>query len=196
MKLLIIFLIILIILSVAVVFLPIMISVRIVNKDIYFKLWNLPYIRKKKKKETTKSYTTKQKVEFKDFKNRLDVARGLFKETKEQLKVLLYRFKKTGYCRYYRSVITLGLDDPMYTGMSVGLTGAFFTEINSWLWNFLQPTKESYLSAVPNFNKSGLNFVTEFQISINVFNVLIFLKAISKYKNEHYDKIKIIFGGK
>ena len=200
MKILIIILAILILLTAVNLLLPIPACVRIVNGEMSVKLWNFPYIRKKKKannKGNNKNIASKEgkKFSFSDLKNRIVTARKLYKETKSQLKFILTRLKTVAKVVYYRGVLTIGFGDPMATGVSVGLVGTFFTEINALFTGVLLPNKESYLSAVPNFNESGFNYVLEIRININVLNALLFIKDVFKYKSENNDSIKQIIGG-
>ncbi len=182
----------------ALLFLPIPVAVRIVNRDIAVKIFNLPYIKKKNKKEKTDipaPVKEKKPIKFEDIKLRISAGRRLYKTTKPQLKALLVRLFKVAKVTYYRSVITMGFDDPMNTGMAVGIAGAFLTEMNSFFHGLLLPSRQSYLSAVPNFNEKGLNLVTEVKVQISLFNALLFLKAAMKYKKDNLESINIICGG-
>ena len=183
-------------LAAAVLFLPIPVSVRLVNKELSFKLFNLPYL-KRRKKQTADATSVKEKkpVKFEDIKLRISTGRKLYKSTKPQLKALLLSLFKVAKVVYYRAVFTMGFDDPMNTGMAVGVAGAFLTEMNSFFHGLLLPSRQSYLSAVPNFNDSGLNFVAEVKLHISVFNALLFLKEAMKYKKDNQEGLNIIFGG-
>jgi len=188
---------IILLLAAAVLFLPIPVSVRLVNKDISIKLFNLPYLKRRSKQIAEEIAPVKEKkpVKFEDIKLRISTARKLYKNTKPQLKVLMVRLFKVAKVVYYRAVVTMGFDDPMNTGMAVGVAGAFLTEMNSFFHGLLLPSRQSYLSAVPNFNESGLNFVTEVKVHISVFNALLFLKEAMKYKKDNQEGLNIIFGG-
>lgn len=189
---------IILLLAAAVLFLPIPVSVRLVNKEISFRLFNLPYLKRSKKQKVSEVAPVKEKkpVKFEDVKLRISTGRKLYKDTKPQLKLLLVKLFKVAKVAYYRAVFTMGFDDPMNTGMGVGVAGAFLTELNSFFHGLLLPSRQSYLSAVPNFNDSGLNFVAEVKVHISVFNALLFLKGAMKYKKDNQDSINIIFGGK
>ncbi len=185
---------ILLLLIVALIFLPIPVAVRIVNSDISFKVFNLPFVKKKKKK-THDAPKEKKRIEFEDIKLRISTGRELYTNTKPQLKELMHKLLKIAKVVYYRGVVTMGFDDPMNTGMAVGISSGFLTELNVFLSGILHPSKQSYLSAVPNFNDPGINYVAEFKAQISIFNALRFLKAGIKYKDDNLESINIICGG-
>ena len=194
-------LIIIILIAAAFVFLPVPVHIRLVNGKFSLKICNFPYINRRKKQTSSNEYVDESykksiPVTFKDISFRVSCARKLYSDTKSELKLLLKKLLKTADVVYYRIVFTIGLDDPMDTGMSIGITSSFFTELSYFFTRLLKPGRSSYLSAVPNFNEKGINYVAELKLRISIFNIICFLKEISKYRQNNQEVINNILGGK
>lgn len=201
MKILLIIFAVLVVVAAIVIFTPIPVSVRIVNGKLSLKLWNLPYIKRLKRKKRDNKIdeflkSQKRKVSFEDIKLRISAGKQLYYNTKPEINQLLNNLRKTAKIIYYRAVVTLGFDDPMNTGMSVGFMGGFCTELNYYLKGMLRPTSKSYLSSVPNFNKPGVDYVAEIKVQITIYKAVLFIKEVLKYKNNNQESINIITGGK
>lgn len=207
MKLLIIILAIILIVSALLVFVPLPFKIRVVNGKFMFKIYNSPYFnRKKKDKNMDKSSECESKSEF-DFKkipltfedaaSRISAAKELYRDTKGEIKKVFTSFIKVSDIKYYRAVVTFGLDDPMATGMAVGLAGGLAAELDYFFKALtgLSDNSLSYISAQPNFNEPSFNYVAELKLNVSLLKFIIFIKELLKYKQTNQDKFNQILGG-